>query len=171
MSGNQNVVSLVDQCKEGFHVSNNKDKSHSQVTELLEKINKMVKMNRGSHYTMEMFQEAERAIEEEKNRILGENKEKRNREDEKLNNLFEGEALEKARKELREKHEREAREKAERNTAGRYLAVVGSAAAGGAAIGAAIAGPVGAAVGAIVGGVAGAIEVFLKPMFAVYDTK
>ncbi|KAK6290952.1 hypothetical protein J4Q44_G00386490, partial [Coregonus suidteri] len=73
---NPGLESLLSQCNGGYHVFKNKDKNRSQVTELLEKINKMVKMNGGSHYTTEMFQEVERAIEEEKNRILIENGEK-----------------------------------------------------------------------------------------------
>ncbi|XP_055770835.1 fibronectin-like isoform X2 [Salvelinus fontinalis] len=74
---NPGLQSLVDQCKGGYHVFNNKDKNRSQVTELLEKINKMVKMNGGSHYTTDMFQEAERAIDEEKER---DKKERENKE-------------------------------------------------------------------------------------------
>ncbi|KAM9399052.1 GTPase IMAP family member 5-like [Salvelinus alpinus] len=74
---NPNLESLLSQYKGGYHVFNNKDKNPSQVTELLEKINNMVKMNGGSHYTNEMFQEAERAIEEEKER---DKKERENKE-------------------------------------------------------------------------------------------
>ncbi|XP_045578924.1 GTPase IMAP family member 9 [Salmo salar] len=163
LSGSPNLVNLVDQCKGGYHVFNNKDKNPSQVTELLEKINNMVMMNGGSHYTTEMFQEAERKIEEEKNRILRENEEKRNKEEEKLKKILEGEALEKARMELREKHEREAREKAEKmNTAVHYLGVAGSVAASGATIGGIIAGPPGAAVGALAGAITGVIEVLFE---------
>ncbi|KAK6324614.1 hypothetical protein J4Q44_G00039560 [Coregonus suidteri] len=73
---NPKLESFIAKCNGGYHVLKNKDQNPSQVTELLEKINKMVKVNGGSHYTTEMFQEVERAIEEEKNRILIENGEK-----------------------------------------------------------------------------------------------
>ncbi|XP_045075563.1 GTPase IMAP family member 9-like, partial [Coregonus clupeaformis] len=62
--GNPVLKRLISQCNGGYHVFKNKDKNPSQVTELLEKINKMVMMNGGSHYTTEMFQETEREIEE-----------------------------------------------------------------------------------------------------------
>ncbi|XP_041731483.2 GTPase IMAP family member 9-like [Coregonus clupeaformis] len=101
---NPGLESLLSQCNGGYHVFNNKDKNRSQVTELLEKINNMVKMNGGSHYTTEMFQEAERAIEEEKNRILREEEEKIRREEEKLKEeKMEQEARE---KKLKEENER-----------------------------------------------------------------
>eukprot|EP00063_Salmo_salar_P090427 XP_014065262.1 PREDICTED: GTPase IMAP family member 5-like [Salmo salar] len=113
LHGNPGLESLVDQCKERYHVFNKKDKNRSQVTELLEKINNMVKMNGGSHYTTERFQDAETAIEEEKNRILRENEEKIRREEEKLKKKLEKEAKDLGIKEVREKYEREARERAE----------------------------------------------------------
>ncbi|XP_031670984.1 GTPase IMAP family member 9-like [Oncorhynchus kisutch] len=108
---NPDLDSVISQCNGGYHVFNKKDKNPSQVTELLEKINKMVKMNGGSHYTTEMFQQAERAIEEEKNRILRENEEKICRQEEKLKKE---KMIQEARgKELKEKNERILRENEE----------------------------------------------------------
>uniref|UniRef100_A0A8C8J8D5 AIG1-type G domain-containing protein n=1 Tax=Oncorhynchus tshawytscha TaxID=74940 RepID=A0A8C8J8D5_ONCTS len=101
---NPSLGSLVFKCNGGYHVFNNKDRTHSRVTELLEKINNVVKVNGGSHYTTEIFQEAERVIEEEKNRILRENEEKIHREEEKL----------KKDKMKQEAHEKELKEENER---------------------------------------------------------
>uniref|UniRef100_A0AAZ3RFQ4 AIG1-type G domain-containing protein n=1 Tax=Oncorhynchus tshawytscha TaxID=74940 RepID=A0AAZ3RFQ4_ONCTS len=108
---NPDLDSVISQCNGGYHVFNKKDKNRSQVTELLEKINNMVEMNGGSHYTTEMFQQAERAIEEEKNRILRENEEKICRQEEKLKKE---KMIQEARgKELKEKNERILRENEE----------------------------------------------------------
>lgn len=49
----------------GYHVFNNRDKDRSQVKQLVEKIKLMVERNGGGYYTSEMFEEAERAIQEE----------------------------------------------------------------------------------------------------------
>ncbi|XP_053350252.1 GTPase IMAP family member 8-like [Clarias gariepinus] len=43
-----------------FHVVNNKLRKKQQVTELLEKIDRMVEQNGGTHYTSEMFEKAQR---------------------------------------------------------------------------------------------------------------
>ncbi|XP_044207429.1 GTPase IMAP family member 9-like [Thunnus albacares] len=75
---------LVARCNGQYHVFNNKVKDDAQVTELLQKIRNIVQKNGGSHYTNEMFQEAERAVEAEKQRILKEKEEQIRREQEEL---------------------------------------------------------------------------------------
>ncbi|XP_067354926.1 uncharacterized protein [Channa argus] len=73
---------LVARCNGQYHVFNNQVNNQPQVNELLQKIRNIVQMNGGSHYTHEMFQEAERAIEEEKQRILKMKEEEKRREQE-----------------------------------------------------------------------------------------
>uniref|UniRef100_A0A4W5RZ52 AIG1-type G domain-containing protein n=1 Tax=Hucho hucho TaxID=62062 RepID=A0A4W5RZ52_9TELE len=153
---NPGLESLLSQCNGGYHVFNNKDKNRSQVTELLEKVNKLVKMNGGSHYTTEIFQGAERAIEEEKNRILRENENKRRREMGELNTKWEGEHLYEEEEKLRKIHERKAREKAERSNSFVREVVVGvQFGVGIGAVLGVIGGPVGVVVGAAMGGAIG----------------
>ncbi|XP_036397706.1 GTPase IMAP family member 9-like [Megalops cyprinoides] len=58
---------LISRCHGGYHMFNNEDMAdHAQVTELLEKIDRMVDRNGGGHYTSEMLQEAERAVREQR---------------------------------------------------------------------------------------------------------
>ncbi|CAI5636702.1 unnamed protein product [Oreochromis niloticus] len=81
---NLELQELVARCNGQYHVFNNKKKDRAQVTELLMKIRSIVQKNGGSHYTNEMFQEAEREIEEEKQQVLKEKEEQIRREREEL---------------------------------------------------------------------------------------
>ncbi|XP_056128109.1 uncharacterized protein LOC130105945 [Rhinichthys klamathensis goyatoka] len=94
LTKNKQINELVIKCKGGYHVFNNTDEENrSQVTELLEKIERMVKENGGEHYTNEMYKKAQRKIEkvekrkreEEERRKLEEEKQIRN--DERMNNI------------------------------------------------------------------------------------
>ncbi|XP_074484091.1 GTPase IMAP family member 9-like isoform X1 [Sebastes fasciatus] len=108
---------LVFRCNGQYHVFNNKLKDRcSQVTELLQKIRNLVQKNGGSHYTNEMFQEAWRAIEEEKQRILKEKEEQIREEKEeverKLQEKYEKE-MKKMYEQLQAERERERRKREE----------------------------------------------------------
>ncbi|KAF7710147.1 GTPase IMAP family member 9 isoform X2 [Silurus meridionalis] len=113
---NTKLLNFLQKCKGGYHMFNNEDQNRGQVIQLLDQIDKMVTLNGGGHYTTEMLQEAERAIEAEKQRILKENEAQRQKEIEDLRKKFEGEAFEKARREFQEEQERQARWRAERST-------------------------------------------------------
>ncbi|XP_062293704.1 GTPase IMAP family member 9-like [Scomber scombrus] len=107
---------LVSRCNGQYHVFNNKLKDRTQVTELLQKIINIIQKNGGSHYTNQMFQEAERAVEEEKQRILKEKEKQRRREqkeqERKLQEKYEKQ-MERRYARLQAEREREMREREE----------------------------------------------------------
>ncbi len=111
---------FVNSCGLRYFVIDNKKQDSEQVTQLLDKIDKMVSFNCGEYYSNDMLQEAERAIEEEKQRILRENEAQRKREMEALVrqhiNNTERKELEKMKMELAKQQEELARIQAENNS-------------------------------------------------------
>ncbi|KAM4611651.1 GTPase IMAP family member 9-like [Polymixia lowei] len=112
----EDLKELVTKCNDQYHVFNNKIQNPSQVTELLRKIKVISEKNGGSHYTNEMFQEAERAIEEEKQKILKEKEEQMRKEQEELQKKLDQkhqEELRKIEQQVQAERERERREREE----------------------------------------------------------
>ncbi|KAM9792279.1 GTPase IMAP family member 8-like [Neosynchiropus ocellatus] len=120
LSESPELQELVSRCNGEYQVFNNKSPDRSQVTQLLQKIRGIVEKNGGSHYTNEMFQEAERANQEERERLAGEKEESSRLETEELERGVQrelDERMEQTRAEqerVRQAREREGREMQER---------------------------------------------------------
>ncbi|XP_059183471.1 GTPase IMAP family member 9-like [Centropristis striata] len=120
------LLELIGRCNGQYHVFNNKLKDRSQVTELLNKIRDIAQKNGGSHYTSQMFQEAERKLEMEKQRILKEKAEQIRKEREEIEraaqerlqkqvNLINAQLQAERERERKEREEERKREKEEMN--------------------------------------------------------
>ncbi|XP_036431193.1 GTPase IMAP family member 8-like [Colossoma macropomum] len=72
---NSDLLTVIQSCSGQYHVFSNEDEDPTQVTALLEQIDKLITINGGQHYTNEMLQMAERAIREEQLRIQRHNEE------------------------------------------------------------------------------------------------
>lgn len=168
-SKSQQLSHLVTKCKQRYHVFNNTVSQHSQVSQLLAKITGIIHDNRGTFYTNVMFQEAERAIQEQVKKIMRANAEQKHREEEKLRAKFEGERLQAELKRLHQGYEKKSREKAEKKNKFIETGLIVQSAEVGVAIGAAAGaagGPLCIGMAAVVGGVAGAVVGVLAPAAA-----
>ncbi|XP_042357264.1 GTPase IMAP family member 9-like [Plectropomus leopardus] len=159
ISESPDLQALIRMCHRRYHVFNNEVKDPVQTNQLLDKIDKMTMANGGSYYTSEMFMKAEAAIEKEKERLLKEMEEKRQRELDELRAKYAGRAFCREEKQLHIRYEYEARARAERSNEfvgapAIVIATVCGAAVGG-VLGAA-GGPVGVVVGAAAGAAVGA---------------
>ncbi|XP_028269693.1 GTPase IMAP family member 7-like [Parambassis ranga] len=85
LSESEHLRRLINQCGGRYHSLINKPRSKRfQVRELLDKIEQMVEENGGGHYTNEMYQEAQRKLEEERERQRKEEELKRKEEEERI---------------------------------------------------------------------------------------
>ncbi|KAL0150307.1 hypothetical protein M9458_054415 [Cirrhinus mrigala] len=105
IKGNRSLQNLIHQCGNRCHVFNNEIKDQTQVSELLDKTDCMVKVNGGSFYTNEMFQQVENNIKAEQERIMKEKEEEFKRKEQQLRAKYKAE-----REQLKRENERQRQE-------------------------------------------------------------
>ncbi|XP_059188138.1 GTPase IMAP family member 9-like [Centropristis striata] len=162
----QPLTHLIERCNRRYHVlsntcsDNTRSTHNTQVSELLAKIQRMISHNGGKFYTNQMFAEAERAIQEQQEKILRASAEQKLKEEAELRKMFEGELLEEKLKNLEKEYHRKSREKAEKKNKYIQTGLIITTAEVGIAIGAAAGtagGPLFIGLGAVVGGAVGAV--------------
>lgn len=134
----EELSEFVSSCRGGYHIFDNSEQkqttaSSEQVTQLMEKMEKMVASNEGGCYSSEMFKEAEMAIKDVQQRLLGEigpTLESKQYECEDK----EKDGSKKEEEEERRREEEEARKRAERLFWCELVTAVGKGAAEGAGI-------------------------------------
>ncbi|TDH01650.1 hypothetical protein EPR50_G00182710 [Perca flavescens] len=114
VSKSKDLQEIIQKCHGRYHVFNNEVENPCQVTQLLMKIDLLIKDNGGSYYTTEMFIKAEEEIERKKQQLLQESEAKRKKEIEELQARYSGEVLELQKEITNLKHVAEARANAER---------------------------------------------------------
>ncbi|KAK5609365.1 hypothetical protein CRENBAI_010788 [Crenichthys baileyi] len=162
---------LIEKCNWRYHVFSNTNPMSGQVPQLLSKIKSMISDNGGTFYTNSMYQEAEKAIQEEALKILKARAEKKQRQEEQLRARLRGEVLQENMKLLEEEHKRVSREKAEKKNKFIKEGLVVTFAQVGVTIGAGVAvaaAPLFMAIGAGVGGLIGAAVGVLGPAKDMY---
>ncbi|XP_066563412.1 GTPase IMAP family member 7 [Amia ocellicauda] len=169
---NRELSNFVSQCRGGHHVFNNKNRAdRSQVTELLEKIERMMEANGGGCFTNNLYPYAKAEIEKKEKMILEKRVKKIYNEQWELERKFQGAELEMQKEALWKREKIRAREEAEKDnivlknlsiiiTSGLGVSAVGASIAAGVEFGTAaglLGGPVGMAVGAGVGAAGGLV--------------
>lgn len=153
------LKALIEKCHNRYHVFNNEVKDPKQTYMLLDKIENMVMANGGGYYTNEMFERAEVAIQKEKERILKEMEEQRNRELQQLRAKYTEQVYHIEERKVNMRYNQDARTRAERSNDFLAAPTIAVATTCGAAIGGAIGvfgGPIGVAVGIAAGAAIGA---------------
>ncbi|XP_029349943.1 GTPase IMAP family member 7-like isoform X1 [Echeneis naucrates] len=159
ISESTDLKAIIRNCHDRYHVFNNEIKDLQQVSQLLDKIDKMTMANGGSYYTNQMFMKAEAAIEKEKERLLKEMQAQKQKELDELRARCATKIYKKEERRVHVRYECEARARAEKSNEFVGAPVVAIASACGAAVGGLLgiaAGPIGLAIGVAAGAAVGA---------------
>ncbi|MEQ2166312.1 hypothetical protein GOODEAATRI_026680, partial [Goodea atripinnis] len=134
-SESPDLKALIQKCNNRYHVFNNEVKDPKQTYLLLDKIDRMVMINGGGYYTNAMFERAEAAIVKEKERILKEMEEQKEKELEQLRVKYTESVYRKEESKLIMQYHQDARARAERSNEFLAAPVIAVATTCGAAIG------------------------------------
>lgn len=159
VSESPDLTALVRQCRSRYHVFNNEVKDPKQISQLIDKIDDLVRANGGGYYSNAMFMRAEASILKEKERILKDMSEEKQTELNKLRVRYTGKAYHREETRVHMRYEYAARAQAERSNDFTAAPAIALGAACGAAVGGVLGiagGPIGLVVGLAAGAAAGA---------------